>query len=337
MCELNSNSQRDISFLRAINSRVPLFYVVNIVMTLHNYSLPLHLGQAIRGLRNIVDRQYERFPVKVTLIASFSFLGQDETHVARMEPVIVRDTNNRALGEWEDIIWDKVVAAMPNTLFEIVRAKLIWKKIMLGVKDYRVTKKCPTCNLVMDKRNYHKHVRVCCNGKVCTYCEKIIEGDMGEHKQLNCESRRWFQCTLCQEKFTTGAARTAHQKKCRVADRTHTGPLPSKRPKKHGNVTKSAIGGAFRVIALDIDGAVGADYEGVFADEEDRIVNILEEQLGLGLRTYLTLDVNLVQSVSGERVTHTFGSTTQTFLQTGDIRILLRSMIPQIIQEVRIL
>ena len=146
-------------------------------------------------------------------------------------------------------------------------------------------------------------------------------------------SVRWYICPKCDGKFTTGIAKAAHERRCVSAQLT----APTNRPRLDIPVVKSALNGRFKMISLPVPKEVGADYQGVFTDMEDQLVAILEEILGCGLKVYLSLQLDMVQYINGDKLRHGFHSPTLELLQTTDIRATLQSLSPSVVENVRIL
>lgn len=142
---------------------------------------------------------------------------------------------------------------------------------------------------------------------------------------------RWYSCPKCDARFTTGVARAAHERRCTSVELS----APSNRSRVDVPVVRSALDGRFKMISLPVPEEVGADYQGVFTDMEDQLVAILEEILGCGLKVYLSLQLDMVQYINGDKLRQGFHSPTLELLQTTDIRATLQSLTPSILEQVR--
>ena len=132
--------------------------------------------------------------------------------------------------------------------------------------------KCPNCKKEMRADNLTRHLHSCIKENYCPICQKAIDGIITKHIE-EC-SRRYYACNVCGEKFNTGARRTAHEKKCRLAN-ISTG--------------ETAFGGLFKII--EINPSQELDFEGVLEDEVSHIADILKIEIKTTLKFYISLEV----------------------------------------------
>lgn len=99
-------------------------------------------------------------------------------------------------------------------------------------------------------------------------------------------------------------------------------------------VTNSALNGRFKIISLPVPAEVGPDYQGVFADMEEHMLAVLEELLGNGVKFYVSLQLDMKQYINDDKLRHAFHSHPAELLQSSDIRDTLRSLSPNIVEQV---
>ena len=151
----------------------------------------------------------------------------------------------------------------------------------------------------------------------CPVCQKVVEGDLKEHiDQCN---RKMYHCRCCGEAFNTGVRRTAHEKKCRVADEITVKPKTLKIENISGE--RTALGGLFRIVSVKPNENT-VDFEGRMMDEIQHIADILENRLETGLKFYLSVELNMSKMEEGEDVRKVvnFQTTATMLLQSTNIK-----------------
>ena len=168
-------------------------------------------------------------------------------------------------------------------------------------------------------------------GRNCPVCQKVVEGDLKEHIEL-C-NRKMYQCRCCGEPFNTGGRRTAHEKKCRVADEITVKPKTLKIENISGE--RTALDGLFRIVSVKPkDNTV--DFEGGMMDEVQHIADILENRLESCLKFYLSVELNMIKMVEGEDVSKVvnFHTTATVLLQSTNIKEKVQEHINRIMPKI---
>ena len=270
--------------------------------------LPEILGRAIE-----LTKQVLRFNVDVNAEATEAKLFvkidgvQYETssiYLRKYDPEKVEQLRNELLSRF------------PNTEFD---------DIFLAIRKLtRSTAKCPNCGKVMQSNHLNRHRQSCTKERHCPVCQKVVQGDFRDH--IDRCGRRTYSCNICGEPFNTGARRSAHQKKCRVADE-NTIPQGSK-----DDVNK----GLFRLVNF-IPNTNSPDYEGVLEDETQHIIEILSNRLDLdtGLKFYISIELNMSRLIMDEtnKVT-TFQTGSSMLLKTMDIEKEVKEHITLLISKI---
>jgi hypothetical protein len=89
---------------------------------------------------------------------------------------------------------------------------------------------------------------------------------------------------------------------------------------------QSAIGGRFRIISLPVGAAT--DHEGAFADLRDQILQILDDVMGAGVKSYLVAEMKMRKLLELNKTTETtFPSTAATMLISTDKAAVIENQI----------
>ena len=173
--------------------------------------------------------------------------------------------------------------------------------------------KCPNCKKEMRGDNLTRHLHSCIKENYCPICQKAIDGIITKHIE-EC-SRRYYACNVCGEKFNTGARRTAHEKKCRLAN-ISTG--------------ETAFGGLFKII--EINPSQELDFEGVLEDEVSHIADILKIEIKTTLKFYISLEV--VMDLDGETNIAHFQSRATKLYQSMDFETEVQKHIEILLNKI---
>ena len=160
--------------------------------------------------------------------------------------------------------------------------------------------------------NITRHLKTCSKKGMCLICEKQVK-DVKNHMKT-C-SVITYPCRVCGEDFNTGARRTAHEKRCRVADGEKRSVKRQMRFNHHTQET--ALGGLFRIVKIKPQ-IETSDYIGVLEDEIEHIKDILEFYLDPALKFYLTLKLDVIKLITDEKKTATFNTSATPLLQLDD-------------------
>ena len=208
---------------------------------------------------------------------------------------------------------NELLSRFPNAEFD---------DIFLGIRKLtRRMVKCPNCNKDMRSYNLTSHLKSCYKGQYCPVCQKDVQGELRDH--IDRCGRRTYSCNVCGEPFNTGARRTAHQKKCRVADET-TVPQGSK---------DGVVDGLFRLVNF-IPNTKSPDYEGVLEDEAQHIVEILNNRLETGLKFYISIELNMSRAMDENNKVTTFQTSSSTLLKTTDTEKEVKEHITLLISKI---
>ena len=157
------------------------------------------------------------------------------------------------------------------------------------VKRRRTT--CGKCGKEMNAASLERHLKVCTGeGALCPVCQKIQTGnkeDIDKHF-VNC-GRKFYECKMCTEKFSTGRARQLHQNRgCRP-------PKTKRVPDESGlNIIENGLDGFFKVIEV-IPLTNETDSISILMSEKARLAEIIKIQLEImkALRYQLNIKISL--------------------------------------------
>ena len=246
------------------------------------FPLDNNLVKATTEAKDIIRKEFEKSPITVQLFAKLSKDGKTEEF----------QTSELHCRKYDTV---RINFLIDNFGMRGVLAPEEYDSFTLTVKPIKPRQRpCPNCSEIMRADNITRHLKTCSNKGICLICEKQVK-DVQIHMET-C-SVVTYPCRVCGELFNTGGRRTAHEKKCRVAD-------GKKRKVKrhmrfnHHHTEETALGGLFRIVTIKPP-TESSDYIGVLEDEMEHIKEILEFRLDPALKFYLTMKLDMIKVIEG--------------------------------------
>ena len=199
----------------------------------------------------------------------------------------------------------------------------------------------------------------CGGGKWCTIC-RTRPDDLVNHR-LECEGDL-FPCRVCDISFQTRALRLVHEKECRRPDSSVTARNVRARLQKvdgvlvggasieqenqmdvsvddqiaggsnteqenHTVTSITALDGLFRKYTLSPPSQIGTDFHGALIHSIDRFTEIIESNLGTGIKFGLEISLNISRHSTGASATRPFDSQMMPLLLTDPVEPVIRMQI----------
>ena len=161
--------------------------------TIHN--LPNDLEEALEASKGILLSSVSKEPTQ----AKLSVIRKDIKYDTVL--IYLREENATKANQFKTELLQK----FPDGEFD--------KIVLLTTKIIMPRDTCSNCGKEMQSNNLPRHLKAC-GGEKCPVCLKKIKGDLQEH----IEQEHIERCMVCDEAFNTRAKRSAHQKRCTVAD-----------------------------------------------------------------------------------------------------------------------
>ena len=276
------------------------------------FALDSNLSKATAEATDIIQREFEKGAISVQLFGKLTKDGRTEE--IKSSVLYCRKYNN-----------DRI-----HFLFDsFTKGETEFSSITLVVKPIKPRQRpCPNCQEVMRADNITQHLKTCAKKGMCLICEKHVK-DVKKHMET-C-SVKTYPCRVCSEDFNTGARRTAHEKKCRVA--------LTKRPRVEGKMQythhneRTAINGLFRIVTIE-PLVKTDDFIGFLEEELEHIKEILEFRIKPALKFYLTLKLGMVKLTSEERKIVTFNTSATPLLEGDDAIVEIKKHVDRLDEKV---
>ena len=277
------------SFLKSISAvRISIFALTMSVQTI----LSNNLKKAIAEAKDIL-KDKKNIQVKFTVKSNDIEFESATIYIRKIKSKRIEQLKN------------ELVQRFPNGNVDEI------KMLISKIPARKV--KCPNCKKEMREDHLTRHLHSCIKENYCPICRKAIDGIMTKHIE-EC-SRRYYACNFCGEKFNTGARRTVHEKKCRLAN---------------VSTKETAFGALFKII--EIKPPQEMDFEGVLEDEASHIANILEIEIKTTLRFYILLEV--VLDLNGETNITQFQSRTTALNRSMDFETEVQKHIEILLNKI---
>ena len=264
------------------------------------FPLDSNLVKATVEAKDIVRKEVEKRPITVQLFAKLNKDGKTEEF----------QTSELHCRKYDTV---RINFLIDNFGMRGVLAPEEYDSITLIVKPIKPRQRpCPNCNDIMRADHITRHLKTCSKKGMCLICEKQVKHVNNHMKTCSVIT---YPCRVCDVDFNTGARRTAHEKKCRVADGEKRRVKRQMRFNHHTEET--ALGGLFRIVKIKPQ-IETSDYIGVLEDEMEHIKEILEFYLDPALKFYLTLNLDVLKLITEEKKTATFNTSATPLLQSDD-------------------
>ena len=276
------------------------------------FPLDNNLSKATEDAKDIIQREFEKGPISVQLFGKLTKEGKTEE--LKSSVLYCRKYNN-----------DRI-----NFLFDsFTRGEAEFDSITLVVKPITPRQRsCPNCREFMRADNITRHLKTCAKKGMCLICEKHVK-DVKKHME-NC-SVKTYPCRVCSKDFNTGARRTAHEKKCRVALIKRPEVERQLRYTHHNEETM--LDGLFRIVTIE-PLAKTDDFIGFLEDELEHIKEILEFRMKPALKFYLTLKLGMIKLLSEERKVAIFNTSATPLLEGNDTILEIKKHADRLDQKV---
>ena len=263
------------------------------------FTLDSNLAKATLEAKDIIAKEFEKSPITIQMLAKLTRHGKTEEFQSSELHCRKYDT-------------DRINFLIDNFGIKGSITPQDFDSITLVIKPIKPRQRpCPNCNRMMLSSHVSRHLKTCSKKGTCLICEKQVK-DVKKHMET-C-SVVTYPCRVCGEHFNTGGRRTAHEKRCRVADGK------KREVKRHmgfnHHTEETALGGLFRIVKIKPQTET-SDYIGVLEDEMEHIKEILEFRLDPALKFYLTMKLDVIKVIEGETKIANF-STSATPLHEGD-------------------
>ena len=219
------------------------------------YKLPKDLEHAVSVARDILMYSSRRKKIQAKLSVIKGEIRYDTSLI-----FLRKEDPNKV-----EQLQRELLRKFPDTQFD---------KILLLTSPIKIPKvRCSKCSTEMESKDLPDHLSICIKHQRCPVCQKHVNVDLEDH--IDKCGVKVYNCNVCGEQFNTGSKRTSHQRKCGIDD-----------------TDKVAIGGLFRIVKLQ-PSISSPDYEGVLEGEVDHMVDILDNRIEIGLKFYISLEVNM--------------------------------------------